>query len=117
MNAFPVFTCANPIPEIQRADALAAGAYIVGTGSSEHPNQINNVLVFPGLFRGALDVRATTVNREMMIAAAEGIASCVSEQQLSPDYILPYAYDKTAHECVARAVAKAARDTGVAKIR
>ena len=112
-----VFTCANPIPEIQRADALAAGAYIVGTGSSEHPNQINNVLVFPGLFRGALDVRATTVNREMMIAAAEGIASCVSEQQLSPDYILPYAYDKTAHECVARAVAKAARDTGVAKIR
>lgn len=112
-----VFTCANPIPEIQRADALAAGAYIVGTGSSEHPNQINNVLVFPGLFRGALDVRATTVNREMMIAAAEGIASCVSDQQLSPDYILPYAYDKTAHECVARAVAKAARDTGVAKIR
>lgn len=112
-----VFTCANPIPEIQRADALAAGAYIVGTGSSEHPNQINNVLVFPGLFRGALDVRATTVNREMMIAAAEGIASCVDEQQLSPDYILPYAYDKTAHECVARAVAKAARDTGVAKIR
>ncbi len=112
-----VFTCANPIPEIQRADALAAGAYIVGTGSSEHPNQINNVLVSPGLFRGALDVRATTVNREMMIAAAEGIASCVSDQQLSPDYILPYAYDKTAHECVARAVAKAARDTGVAKIR
>ncbi len=112
-----VFTCANPIPEIQRADALAAGAYIVGTGSSEHPNQINNVLVFPGLFRGALDVRATTVNREMMIAAAKGIASCVSDQQLSPDYILPYAYDKTAHECVARAVAKAARDTGVAKIR
>ncbi len=112
-----VFTCANPIPEIQRADALAAGAYIVGTGSSEHTNQINNVLVFPGLFRGALDVRATTVNREMMIAAADGIASCVSDQQLSPDYILPYAYDKTAHECVARAVAKAARDTGVAKIR
>ncbi|MDE6075267.1 MAG: NADP-dependent malic enzyme, partial [Clostridia bacterium] len=69
-----VYTCANPVPEIQRQDALDAGAYIVGTGSSEHPNQINNVLVFPGLFRGALDVRAATVNREMMIAAAEGIA-------------------------------------------
>ncbi len=70
-----VFTCANPVPEIQRKDALAAGAFIVGTGSSEHPNQINNVLVFPGLFRGALDVRAKTVNRQMLLAAAEGIAS------------------------------------------
>ncbi len=110
-----VFTCANPVPEIQRSDALEAGAYIVGTGSSVNPNQINNVLVFPGLFRGALDVRATTVNREMMIAAAEGIASCVTDEQLSPDYILPYAYDKKAHVCVAEAVAAAARKTGVAK--
>ena len=112
-----VYTCANPVPEIQRQDALDAGAYIVGTGSSEHPNQINNVLVFPGLFRGALDVRATTVNREMMIAAAEGIAACVTDVQLSRDYILPYAYDKRAHECVAKAVAEAAVRTGVAKIR
>lgn len=112
-----VYTCANPVPEIQRQDALDAGAYIVGTGSSEHPNQINNVLVFPGLFRGALDVRATTVNREMMIAAAEGIASCVSDKQLSRDYILPYAYDKRAHDCIAKAVAEAARRTGVAKIK
>lgn len=111
-----VYTCANPVPEIQRADALEAGAYIVGTGSSEHPNQINNVLVFPGLFRGALDVRATTVNRQMMIAAAEGIASCVSDKELSRDYILPYAYDKRAHDCIAKAVAEAARKTGVAKI-
>ncbi|MCM1438448.1 MAG: NADP-dependent malic enzyme [Roseburia sp.] len=112
-----VYTCANPVPEIQRKDALEAGAYIVGTGSSEHPNQINNVLVFPGLFRGALDVRATTVNREMMIAAAEGIASCVPDGQLSRDFILPYAYDKRAHDCVAKAVAAAAVKTGVAKIK
>ena len=111
-----VFTCANPVPEIPRADALAAGAKVVGTGSSEHPNQINNVLVFPGLFRGALDVRATTINSEMMIAAAEGIASCVSDDKLSVDYILPYAYDKSAHKKVAEAVAAAARRTGVAKL-
>ncbi len=110
-----VFTCANPVPEIQRKDALATGAFIVGTGSSEHPNQINNVLVFPGLFRGALDVRAKTVNRQMLLAAAEGIASCVPESQLSVDYILPYAYDKNAHKRVAEAVAKAAIDSGVAK--
>jgi len=110
-----VFTCANPVPEISRADALEACAYIVGTGSSEHPNQINNVLVFPGLFRGALDVRASSVNREMMIAAAEGIAACVTDEQLTRDYILPYAYDKTAHDRVASAVAEAARRTGVAK--
>ena len=110
-----VFTCANPVPEIQRKDALEAGAFIVGTGSSEHPNQINNVLVFPGLFRGALDVRARDVNREMMIAAAEGIAACVSADELNRDFILPYAYDKRAHESVARAVAEAARRTGVAR--
>ena len=110
-----VFTCANPVPEIQRKDALEAGAFIVGTGSSEHPNQINNVLVFPGLFRGALDVRASDVNREMMIAAAEGIAACVSADELSRDFILPYAYDKRAHESVAGAVAEAARRTGVAR--
>lgn len=111
-----LFPCANPVPEIEPEEAKAAGAYIVGTGSSEHPNQINNVLVFPGLFRGALDVRATTVNDEMMIAAAQGIANCVSEKELAPDYILPYAYDKKAHVCVAKAVAEAAVKTGVSKL-
>ena len=111
-----LFTCANPVPEIEPEDAKAAGAYIVGTGSSEHPNQINNVLVFPGLFRGALDVRANTVNTEMMIAAAKGIADCVSDKELSPDYILPYAYDKKAHRSVAKAVAEAAVATGVSKL-
>ena len=111
-----LFPCANPIPEINPVDAKEAGAYIVGTGSSQYPNQINNVLVFPGLFRGALDVRAKTVNLEMMKAASIGIAGCVSEEELSPDYILPYAYDKKAHETVAKEVAKAARETGVARL-
>lgn len=111
-----LFTCANPVPEIAPQDAKAAGAYILGTGSSQYPNQINNVLVFPGLFRGALDVRARTVNKEMMMAAARGIASCVSEEELTPDYILPLAYDKRAHEAVAKAVAETAVATGVNKI-
>lgn len=111
-----VFTCANPTPEIAREDALNAGAAVVGTGSSEKPNQINNVLVFPGLFRGALDVRARRINFEMMLAAAEAIASCVSDEELSPDYILPYAFDRRAHEAVSAAVARAARETGVARI-
>ncbi|MGN1078362.1 MAG: NADP-dependent malic enzyme [Candidatus Gallimonas sp.] len=109
-----VFTCANPVPEISREDALEAGAAIVGTGSSEKPNQINNVLVFPGLFRGALDVRARDINFEMMLAASRAIADCVGEK-LSPDYILPYAYEKRAHDAVAAAVAEAARRTGVAR--
>lgn len=112
-----LFVCANPVPEIAPAAAKEAGAFIVGTGSSEHANQINNVLVFPGLFRGALDVRASTVNTEMMIAAAYGIASCVKGDKLSREFILPYAYDKSAHEAVAKAVAKAAIDTGVARIK
>lgn len=112
-----LFTCANPVPEIDPADAKDAGAFIVGTGSSEYPNQINNVLVFPGLFRGALDVRAKTVNTEMMIAAAKGIAEYVSDNLLSPDYILPYAYDKNAHRAVAKAVAEAAVSTGVSKLK
>ena len=111
-----VFVCANPGPEINPADAKAAGAYIVGTGSSEYANQINNVLVFPGLFRGALDVRATTVNKEMMMAAARGIAGCVKDEELTREYILPYAYDQRAHDSVAKAVAEAARRTGVAKL-
>ncbi len=96
---------------------MEAGAFIVGTGSSEHPNQINNVLVFPGLFRGALDARASTVNDEMMIAAAYGIASCVGEKELAPDYILPYAYDKSAHRAVAKAVEEAVYRTGVSKLK
>ena len=112
-----LFPCANPVPEISPQDALAAGAFIVGTGSSEYPNQINNVLVFPGLFRGALDVRANTVNTEMMVAAAKGIADCVTDNQLARDYILPYAYDKAAHKSVAKAVAEAAIKSGAAKIK
>ena len=111
-----LFTCANPVPEIEPGDAKEAGAFIVGTGSSEHPNQINNVLVFPGLFRGALDVRANTVNKEMMMAAAKGIAGCVSDKELARDYILPKAWDKRAHEAVARAVAEEAIKTGVSKL-
>ena len=111
-----LFTCANPVPEIHPDDAKEAGAFIVGTGASQFANQINNVLVFPGLFRGALDVRASTVNHEMMMAASRGIAACVSEEELRTDYILPYAYDKRAHASVAKAVAEAAIVTGVNKI-
>ncbi len=108
-----VFACANPVPEISREDALEAGAAIVGTGSSEKPNQINNVLVFPGLFRGALDVRARTINDEMMLAASRAIAACTDG--LGRDHILPYAYDLRAHAAVAKAVAEAAVQTGVNK--
>lgn len=111
-----LFTMANPVPEIDPALAREAGAYIIGTGSSQYPNQINNVLVFPGLFRGALDVRASTVNTEMMIAAAKGIAQYVTPDKLSREYILPYAFDRAAHECVAKAVAQAAIDSGVSKL-
>ena len=111
-----LFTCSNPVPEILPDEAKAAGAFIVGTGSSEYNNQINNVLVFPGLFRGALDVRASTINSEMMTAAAQGIASCVSDEELSVDRILPLAYDKRAHECVAKAVAEAAVKSDVNRI-
>ena len=111
-----LFTMANPVPEIDPALAEEAGAFIVGTGSSQYPNQINNVLVFPGLFRGALDVRASTVNMQMMTAAAQGIADCVPDEKLARGYILPYAYDKSAHESVARAVADAAIRSGVSKL-
>ena len=95
--------------------AAAIIAFIVGTGASQYKNQINNVLVFPGLFRGALDVGATTVSTGMMIAAANGIANHVSEEQLTTEYVLPLAYDKSAHQSVARAVAKAAVEEGLAK--
>lgn len=111
-----LFTLANPIPEISYDDAKEAGAFIVGTGSSEKPNQINNVLVFPGLFRGALDVRANTINQEMMIAASQGIMECVSDEELCPEYILPYAWNEKAHQNVAKRVAEAAIKTKVNKI-
>lgn len=112
-----MFPCANPVPEILPDEALKAGAYIVGTGSSEYKNQINNVLVFPGLFRGALDARASKINREMMMAASRGIAAVVKDEELSPDYILPYAYDKRAHEIVAKTVYEEAILTGVSKLK
>ena len=112
-----VFSCANPVPEISRKAALEAGAAVVGTGSSENPNQINNVLVFPGLFRGALDARANTVNIEMMIAAADAIADCVPADKLALDYILPVAWNKDAHKAVAKAVYDAAIKTGVSKLK
>ena len=112
-----LFVLANPVPEISPADAFEAGAYIVGTGSSEYPNQINNALVFPGLFRGALDARASKVNTEMMMAASRGIASCVKAKDLRRDFILPYAYDKSAHQTVAKAIYKEAIKTGVSKLK
>lgn len=111
-----LFVLANPIPEISPKDAFDAGAYIVGTGSSEYPNQINNALVFPGLFRGALDARASKVNTEMMMAASRGIAACIKDKDLRPDFILPYAYDKKAHQSVAKATREAAIKTGVSKL-
>lgn len=111
-----LFTLANPVPEIDPALAKEAGAYIIGTGSSQYPNQINNVLVFPGLFRGALDVRARTVNTEMMLAASRAIADCVPEDKLSCENILPEAWNRVAHEAVAAAVAEAAIKTGASKI-
>lgn len=110
-----VFTCANPVPEINPNDALEAGAAVVGTGSSQYPNQINNVLVFPGIFRGALDVRASDINIEMMRAASKAIAAVVGDE-LSKDKILPFAWDKRAHDAVAQAVAEEARKTGVARL-
>ena len=110
-----VFPMANPTPEIFPDEALEAGAYIVGTGRSDFPNQINNVLAFPGIFRGALDVRASDINDEMQIAATYAIASLVSDEELRPDYILPPAFDKRIGETVAAAVAKAAAESGVAR--
>ncbi len=110
-----VLAMANPTPEIMPEEARKGGAYIIGTGRSDFPNQINNVLAFPGIFRGALDVRASQINEEMKIAAAQAIAAAVGDK-LSVDCIMPYSFDKSAHEAVAEAVRKAARDTGVARI-
>ena len=111
-----VFPMANPVPEIEPEEAKAAGAAIVGTGRSDHPNQINNVLVFPGLFRGALDVRAREINEEMKLAASHALAGLVTAEELNKDYILPKAFDKRVGPTVAAAVAQAARDSGVARI-
>lgn len=111
-----LFTMANPVPEIMPDDAKEAGAAVVGTGRSDFPNQINNVLAFPGIFRGALDVRARDINDEMKVAAAYAIASLVDESELRPDYIIPNPFDKRVVKAVAEAVAKAARDTGAARI-
>ncbi len=111
-----VFPMANPVPEIMPDLALAAGAEVVGTGRSDFPNQINNVLAFPGIFRGALDVRASDINDEMKMAASYAIASLVSEEELTKEYILPKAFDERVGKTVAKAVAKAAKDSGVARI-
>ena len=111
-----VFPMANPVPEIEPDEALAAGAAVVGTGRSDHPNQINNVLAFPGLFRGALDVRARDINEEMKRAASFALAGLVSDEELSDKYILPLAFDKRVGPTVAAAVAKAARDSGTARL-
>ncbi len=110
-----IFAMANPVPEIMPDEAAAAGAKIIGTGRSDFPNQINNVLAFPGIFRGALDVRASDINDEMKIAAAEAIASVIPESELRPDYIIPDSFNPNVKDAVANAVMEAARRTGVAR--
>ena len=117
MNKDPmVFACANPVPEIYPEEAKKGGAAVIGTGRSDYPNQINNVLAFPGVFRGALDVRASDINDEMKAAAAYAIADIVSPEELNADYILPAAFDSRVAPAVAKAVAEAARKSGVARI-
>lgn len=111
-----IFACANPVPEIFPDEAKAAGAAVVSTGRSDFPNQVNNVLAFPGIFRGALDVRASDINDEMKVAAAYALASLVSDEELNADYILPAAFDPRVKDTVAAAVAEAAKKSGVARI-
>ncbi len=111
-----LFPMANPTPEIMPDLAKAAGAAVVGTGRSDFPNQINNVSAFPGIFRGALDVRASDINDAMKIAAAEALAGLVSDAELNEEYILPYAFDERICPAVAKAVAEAAKASGVARI-
>ena len=111
-----VFACANPTPEIFPDDAKAGGAAVVSTGRSDFPNQINNVLAFPGIFRGALDARASDINDAMKIAAAHALADLISDEDLSPDYIIPAAFDPRVKDAVAAAVKQAAYDSGVARI-
>ena len=112
-----VFACANPTPEIFPDDAKAGGAKVVSTGRSDFPNQINNVLAFPGIFRGAFDVRAKEINDEMKLAASEALANLITDEELSPEYIIPKAFDKRVGPAVAKAVAEAANRTGVARIK
>ena len=112
-----ILAMANPDPEIVPAEALAAGAKVVGTGRSDYPNQVNNVLAFPGIFRGALDTRASTINEPMKIAAAYAIAGLIQEKDLRPDYVIPRPFDPRVAPTVARAVAQAAMDSGVARVR
>ena len=109
-----IFACANPTPEIDPALAKEAGAAVIGTGRSDYPNQVNNVLAFPGIFRGALDVRASKINEEMKLAAANAIASLVSENELNAEYVIPSPFDPRVAPAVAKYVAKAAIETGVA---
>jgi malate dehydrogenase (oxaloacetate-decarboxylating) len=111
-----IFACANPTPEIFPEDAKAGGAKVISTGRSDFPNQINNVLAFPGVFRGAFDVRAREINEEMKRAASDALAGLISDEELSPDYIIPAAFDPRVGPAVAAAVAEAARKTGVARI-
>lgn len=111
-----IFACANPTPEIFPDDAKAGGARVVSTGRSDFPNQINNVLAFPGIFRGAFDVRASDINDEMKIAASKALADLITDEELSPEYIIPKAFDKRVGPAVAKAVAEAAKATGVARI-
>ena len=111
-----VFACANPTPEIFPDDAKAGGAKVIATGRSDYPNQINNVLAFPGIFRGTFDVRASDINEEMKMAAAKALADLISDEELSPDYIIPKAFDPRVGKAVAAAVADAARRSGVARI-
>jgi len=111
-----VFACANPTPEIFPDDAKAGGARVISTGRSDYPNQINNVLAFPGVFRGAFDVRASDINDEMKIAAARTLAALITDEELNEDYIIPAAFDPRVGPAVAKAVAAAARETGVARI-
>ena len=111
-----VFACANPIPEIFPEDAKAGGAKVISTGRSDYPNQINNVLAFPGIFRGTFDVRASDINEEMKMAAAMALANLISDEELNEDYIIPTAFDERVVPAVAKAVAEAARATGVARI-
>ena len=111
-----VFACANPTPEIFPEDAKAGGAKVISTGRSDYPNQVNNVLAFPGIFRGTFDVRASDINEEMKMAAAMALANLISDEELNEDYIIPKAFDKRVSPAVAKAVADAARATGVARI-
>ncbi len=112
-----IFAMANPVPEIMPDEAKEAGAMVVGTGRSDFPNQVNNVLAFPGIFRGALDVRATHINEKMKVAAVEAIAGLISEEELSADYVIPAPFDPRVAPDVAAAVAKAAMETGVARLK